>query len=66
MQGVDGIVGSAGLEADGIVVTINNLAFDPSLVLVSPVPPPKPSPPPPSGEPPSTGSVPSAPVTSAP
>jgi hypothetical protein len=65
VQGVDGIVGSAGLEADGLVVTINNLAFDPSLVLVSPVPPPKPSPPP-SGEPPTTGPVPSAPATSTP
>jgi hypothetical protein len=66
LEGEDGIVGSAGLESDGLVVMINNLAFDPSLVLVSPVPPPEPSPPTPSSEPPSTVPVPSPPVTSGP
>jgi hypothetical protein len=48
------------------VVTINNLAFDPNLVLMTPPPGPQASPTPPSGEPPSTGPVPSAPATSTP
>jgi hypothetical protein len=66
LQGVDSIIGSVGLEADGLVVTINNLAFDPNLVLMTPPPRPQASPTPPSGEPPSTGAVPSTPATSTP